>query len=254
MKILISNDDGIESNGIHELAKAVRSLGDVTIVAPHRERSTAGHALTLHKPLRIAKIEEGVYTTSGTPADCIYLGIREILKEKPDLILSGINWGANLGTDVYYSGTVAAAREAALMNVKSYAFSMVDMRQIFPAEPSEDRRFSMAAAMARDIIDRTIGLDFPKHSLLNVNIPNWDKNRIKPVRITRQGFRYYASEVVKRKDPRGKDYFWIGGNYLGYEPSKDCDCQAIFEGHATLTPLTIDGTHNEFYTTLTKSF
>ena len=191
MKILISNDDGIDSPGIQRLAESVSTLGDVTVVAPHRERSTAGHSLTLHKPLRIHRRPESTngtqYSTSGTPADCIYLGTREILKELPDVILAGVNNGANLGTDVHYSGTVAAAREGALMNIRSYAFSLV----YFPGpngEPGEPMRFDMAAAIAREVIDKTIGLEFPKHTLINVNIPNIDRSKILGLRIARQGF------------------------------------------------------------------
>src|SRR4051812_40377506 len=141
MRILIANDDGIESPGIQALANAAAELGEVIVVAPHRERSTAGHSLTLHKPLRIHTVGKNRYSTSGTPADCIYLGVREILKEKPDLVLSGLNCGANLGTDIYYSGTVAAAREGALLKIPSYAFSMVDLRQIDPKSPAEPMRY-----------------------------------------------------------------------------------------------------------------
>ncbi len=251
MKILISNDDGIDSPGIQCLAASAASLGDVTVVAPHRERSTAGHSLTLHKPLRIHRRESGLgkqYSTSGTPADCIYLGTREIMKELPDVILAGINNGANLGTDVHYSGTVAAAREGALMNVRSYAFSLVH----FPGAKGEPEamRFDMAGEIARDVIEKTLGLEFPKHTLINVNIPNIERSRIRGVKIARQGFRYYSNEVLRRTDPRGKEYYWIGGSYQGFEASDVSDCHAVNEGWVSITPITIDCTHNEFYTTL----
>lgn len=246
MRILISNDDGIDSPGIQALAREVAVLGEVTVVAPQRERSTAGHSLTLHKPLRIHRRGERQYATSGTPADCIYLGIREIMKEKPDIILSGVNAGANLGTDVHYSGTVAAAREGALMNIPSYAFSLVH----FPGD--ETMRYEAAARVARQVVEATRATAFPKHTLLNVNIPNLEPEKIHGVRVARQGFRYYSSDVTRRTDPRGKDYYWIGGAYVGFEQSDVSDCHAVNEGYVSVTPLTIDCTHNDFYTTLTS--
>ena len=249
MKILIANDDGIESPGIQRLADAMEGLGEVTVVAPHRERSTSGHSLTLHKPLRIFQVRPGRYATTGTPADCIYLGMREILKAEPDIILSGINAGANLGTDVHYSGTVAAAREGALMNIRSYAFSMVEMPGV-PGQPREPWRFEMAAEIAREVVETTRNIPFPTHTLLNVNIPNWDRQRIKGVRVARQGFRYYSNEVSRRQDPRGRDYYWIGGGYLGFERGDETDCHFVNEGWVSVAPLSIDCTHNQFYTTL----
>lgn len=250
MKILISNDDGIHSPGIHALAAMARTLGEVTVVAPDRERSTSGHSLTLHKPLRVHAHGDGVYSTSGSPPDCIYLGLREILKSKPDLILSGINCGANLGTDVHYSGTVAAAREGALMNIRSYAISMVDMRQITPGHAKEDMRFEMGASVAKEVILATREIPFPAHTFLNVNIPNRPRDELQAIQVARQGFRFYSNEAIKRTDPRGKDYFWIGGSYLGFENSEASDCQAAQNLAVTVTPLTIDCTHNEFYATL----
>ena len=254
MKILIANDDGIDSPGISALADAVKDLGQVVVVAPNRERSTSGHSLTLHKPLRIAELGPGRYATSGTPADCIYIGMREILKAKPDLILSGINCGANLGTDIHYSGTVAAAREGALMNIKSYAFSLVDIPK---QEANLGRRpldYAMGARFARDIVLKTMGMEFPSHTLLNVNIPNTDHHKILGVRVARQGFRYYANEVSKRQDPRGRDYYWIGGGYLGFEKLGNTDCDAVDAGYVAIVPITIENTHNAFYATLSSQF
>lgn len=258
MKILISNDDGIESPGILELAKAVSILGEVTVVAPHRERSTSGHSLTLHKPLRLFKLRDGYYSTTGTPADCVYMGIREVMKTKPDLILSGINTGANLGTDIYYSGTVAAAREGALMNIPSYAFSLVDMK-LKGAEKGEGlpqklpMNFKMAADFAVTILQKTTPVPFPKHTLLNINVPNVAKSEIKGIQFARQGFRYYMNEVAKRTDPRGKDYYWIGGAYAGFEDQTGSDCNLVDQHYVSIVPITIDCTHNDFYTTLKSS-
>lgn len=250
MKILIANDDGVESKGIHALAEAVRKLGDVTVVAPHRERSTSGHSLTLHKPLRVYEVKPGYYGTTGTPADCIYLGMRQVLKADPDLILSGINAGANLGTDVHYSGTVAAAREGALMNIPSYAFSLVTFPSRDPKEPQTPLNYEMAARVALKVIEATRAVPFPKHTLLNVNIPNIEASEIRGMKITRQGFRYYANEVTRRSDPRGRDYYWIGGPYVGFEKGEASDCHAVNEKYVAITPITIDCTHNDFYTTL----
>lgn len=250
MRILISNDDGIDSEGIAALARAARDFGEVTVVAPVRERSTSGHSLTLHKPLRIYDRGNGRYATSGSPADCIYLGTREILKTLPDVILSGINHGANLGTDVFYSGTVAAAREGALMNLKSYAFSLM-FQPPFSATPLH---FSTAEHYVREILQATLSENFPAHTLLNSNIPNLPLAQVKGVRLARQGFRFYSNDVARREDPRGKPYYWLGGNYLGFEKETYSDCHVVEEGYVSLTPLTIDCTDNKFYTTLESSF
>lgn len=247
MRILISNDDGIQSEGIAALSKAAEKFGEVTVVAPHRERSTAGHSLTLHKPLRIAHLSGNMYSTTGTPADCIYLGIREILKAEPDLILSGINAGANLGTDVHYSGTVAAAREGALMNIRSIAFSLVANPSTPPKLPQDSLRFGEAAAIAADVLEKVLTIPFPSHTLLNVNIPSLPRNQVKGIAVARQGFRYYSNEVLCRQDPRGKNYYWIGGAYSGFEQSADSDCRAVMDGKVAVTPITIDCTHQEFY-------
>jgi len=253
VKILVSNDDGFDSPGIQLLAKAVESLGEVYIVAPHRERSTAGHSLTLHKPLRIIQHGPRQFATSGTPADCIYLGIHHILQGKPDIILSGINRGANLGTDVFYSGTVAAAREGALMNIRSYSFSMVDVEALNLGE-RQPFRFEMAAEIAQRVVLQTLSLKFPPHTLLNVNIPNIERKLIRGIEIARQGFRHYKTEVTRGTDPRGKEYFWVGGPYRGFEKSEVSDCHAVEERKVSVTPLTIDCTHNEFYGSLKSQF
>ncbi len=245
MRILISNDDGVDSPGILILAKAMEKVGEVTVVAPERERSTAGHSLTLHKPLRVTQVEKNIYSTSGTPADCVYIGGREIMSSPPDIVLSGINKGANLGTDVHYSGTVAAARQGAMENIKSYAFSLVYFKG-----SDAPLQWEMAAEVACSIVMKTHQMKFPPHTLLNVNIPSVSRDKIKGIHVARQGFRYYSNEVLKRQDPRGKEYYWIGGTYESFEPMAESDCHAVHEGFVSLTPLTVDCTHKEFYTTL----
>ncbi len=235
MKILVSNDDGIESPGIHLLAERLGELGEVTIVAPHRERSTAGHSLTLHKPVRILNVGKNKFATTGTPADCIYLGVYEVLKSKPDLIVSGINAGANLGTDVHYSGTVAAAREGALMNIPSYAVSLVELKR----NAGEERpafRYAMAAEIALNIVKETKGIKFPNHTLLNINVPNLAKEEIKGTKIARQGFRYYEPTVTRGMDPRGKAYYWVGGPYKGLKKGKT-QIAILSRNHGFLSPL-----------------
>ena len=253
MNILISNDDGIHSLGLNALATAAKEFGEVYVVAPHRERSTAGHSLTLHKPLRIFEVDQNRYAATGTPADCIFLGVREVLKKKPDLILSGINLGANLGTDVHYSGTVAAAREGALMGVTSVAFSLVDHQAIskFPKEPLD---FETGTHWAREVLSLVVGKSFPPRGLLNVNIPSLPAADVKGIRLARQGVRFYSNEISRRTDPRGKDYFWIGGAYEGFEANPMSDCHGLDQGYVTVTPLNIDATHEAFMGELRESF
>jgi len=252
MKILISNDDGLESIGIQELGKAFSKKGDVTIVAPERERSTVSHSLTLHKPLRVYHRPDmgNQYAVSGSPADCVYVAVREIIKEKPDLLLSGINRGANLGNDIFYSGTVAAAREGAQLGIPSYAFSLVYDDGSTPTR--ED--FAEAALIAVEVVERCRKITFPAQTLLNVNIPKIESSQRKGICVARQGIRHYANSVMKREDPRGKSYFWLGGNYERFEPIPETDCSLLHDGWTTIVPLNLDTTHNEFYATLKREF
>ncbi len=183
---------------------------------------------------------------SGSPADCVYMGVREILKGMPDLLLSGINRGANLGNDIFYSGTVAAAREGAQLGIPSYAFSLVYDKG--PAPTNED--FDEAAQIAVEVVERCSQIQFPKQTLLNVNIPKIPKEQRKGIRVARQGVRHYANSVLKREDPRGSHYYWLGGTYERFEPIDDSDCALCAEGWTTIVPLNLDTTHNDFYATL----
>ena len=243
MKILISNDDGIDSVGIQCLARAARHLGDVVVVAPERERSTVSHSLTLHKPLRVYERGATQFAVSGSPADCVYIGMREVLHAKPDVVLSGINRGANLGNDIFYSGTVAAAREAALLGIPSYAFSLVYDDGSSPSEAD----FSEAADIAVEVVRKCQAVPFPTQSLLNVNIPKIAAGERKGICVARQGFRHYSNAVQRREDPRGKAYFWLGGTYERFEPIENSDCALLAQGWTTVVPLTLDTTHNEFF-------
>jgi 5'-nucleotidase len=200
------------------------------------------------------EVGDGWFATTGTPADCVYLGVRHILKRKPDLIVSGINAGANLGTDVFYSGTVAAAREAALMGVKSVAFSLVDSPHATEKIAEQPMHFDDAAKIAVQAVEKLVGIELPKYSYINVNIPNVPQSEISGFRIARQGVRHYANDVTTRIDPRGKAYHWIGGNYVGFEPDPDCDCTALDQRWVSITPLSVDCTHNEAYATLKQRF
>lgn len=256
MKILISNDDGVLAPGIEALAKEFSRDHDVVVVAPERERSTTGHSLTLHKPLRLYRHGPRTFAVSGGPADCIYLGMSEVFKGKrPDLVLSGINRGANLGQDVFYSGTASAAREAANLGVPAMAVSLaVDF-----ANPNPPSHYKTAAKYARKAlaaalkafggkgIDRASLRKWPQGMMLNVNVPDLPLAQIKGIRPATQGYRIYGSKILKRSDSRGRDYFWIGGSYEGYRPIPESDCWWVDRGYVALTPLELDTTLTSVY-------
>lgn len=241
MKILLSNDDGVHALGLKILYDELKKLGTVKVVAPLEEKSTTGHSLTLHKPLRLIQMEnKDFYGVNGSPADCIYLGLKQVLKYEPDIIVSGINRGANLGQDIYYSGTVSAAREACIIGIPSYAVSLdVDFKS---RKPESKLHFKTAAKMAVKVIKEYQKRKFPKYTLLNINVPDVPMNKIKGIMPARQGFRHYSGAVVRRVDHRGKDYYWVGGQYAGFEKEHDTDCAKVDEGFVTVTPLKLDAT------------
>jgi len=241
--ILVSNDDGIHSEGIKALARALKRVGEVFIVAPDRERSAASHSLTLHKPLRVEKIGPNAYAINGTPTDCINLAVNGILKKRPDLVVSGINKGGNLGDDVTYSGTVSAAMEGTLLSIPSFAISLVSIsRENFDFKNAA--RF--AARLARFILKNRL----PKDTLLNINVPDVDE--IKGYRITKQGKRLYGDAVVEKVDPRGKKYYWIGGDILKWEGGEDTDFKAITSNFISITPVHLDMTNYASFKELHK--
>jgi 5'-nucleotidase len=206
--ILVSNDDGVRSEGIEALAEALKDLGTVYVVAPDRERSAASHSLSLTHPLRVEKVSPRVYSVDGTPTDCVNLGVNGILRgKKIDLLVSGINKGANLGDDITYSGTVSAAMEGTLLGIPSIAVSLVTRTRF---------RFDTAAAMAVDVARKVLKRGLPDDTLLNVNVPN---------------------------DPRGKKYYWIGGDHLNSEDVPGSDLEAIEEGFISVTPIHLDLTN-----------
>lgn len=244
MNILISNDDGVDALGLEVLANELSRIGKVTVVAPSDEKSTTGHSLTIHKPLRIRQRSNGFYSVSGSPADCVYLGVREILSRKPDWVISGINRGANLGQDVFYSGTVSAAREAAIMGLPAMAVSLaIDFKKSYR---EKDFHYSSAARLIRQLMSSWEDLTLPHGTLLNVNVPDRPFEKIKGLSITRQGFRHYGGTVLKRRDHRGRDYFWVGGQYRGFAGDEDSDCVAVDQGFASVTPLKLDTTDGPF--------
>jgi 5'-nucleotidase len=253
IEILIANDDGIKSQGIQALAKALQKVGNVTVVAPEREQSTMGHALTLHKPVRLFHVhaEKGMnqWALSGTPADCVYMGIRYVLKKRPDIIVSGINNGVNLGNDIYYSGTIAAAREGAVLDIPAIACSLDYMSE--PGSKSNPN-FDTAAKYIAHLVPQVLKNRLPSNCLLNVNFPNLPFDKIKGVRISRQGFRIYTDAVKELKDSRGKSYFWLAGTYAGFRPIEGSDCEVIDRGFISITPCRIDVTQYEFMENLSQ--
>lgn len=253
MKILLSNDDSVHADGIKVLAKFLSKIADVTIVAPLEEKSTTGHSLTLHKPLRLIQMEKKTFAVNGSPADCIHLGLSEVFKGKcPDLVVSGINRGANLGQDVFYSGTVSAAREAAIMGIPALA---VSLDVAFNSRPKEsDLHYETSAEYAVKVIKEFYlnknKIKIPTRTLLNLNTPDLPFKKVKGLRFAPQGFRHYGGSILKRVDHRGKEYFWVGGKYHGYEKREGSDCYVVGEGYASLTPLSLDTTDHAFLNVL----
>ena len=233
MRFLLSNDDGIQATGLAVLERVVRELGSVDVVAPDRERSGAGHSLTLHHPLRVAEITPAHWAVSGTPTDCVLLALEELLPERPDWVLSGINHGPNMGEDVTYSGTVAAAMEGTILGIPSIALS-IGGREDFQLDALEET--------LRRLIQMLLEFPLEANQLLNVNIPNLPPEKIRGVRVTRLGSRQYHDAVVRQQDPRGRDYFWIGGSGPEWAMDERSDAFAIAEGFISLTPLRLDMT------------
>ena len=251
LKILISNDDGVYSWGLEVLHKHLKKLGQTWVVAPLEEKSTTGHSLTIHKPLRVQQLENGFYGVSGSPADCVYIGIREVIKSMPDIVISGINRGGNLGQDVYYSGTVSAAREACILGLPAIAVSCnIDPKK---RKSEHEVHFETAAKSIVKLLKEFSYKDIPKHTLLNVNVPDVPMSRIKGFRASRQGFRYYSGTILKRVDHRGRPYFWIGGQYKGYHNETGTDCHAVADNYVSVTPVQLDCTNNDFLKTLEVS-
>ena len=230
--ILVTNDDGVQSDGIHALADAMKPLGDVIIVGPLQEASAIGHALTLRRPLRIEPISEGIYGVDGTPTDCVNLACEIILKRLPDLVVSGINKGWNLGDDITYSGTVSGALEAALLGCPGIAVSLKRTRGVFDFGPSAQA----AATVAKMVLAKGI----PARTLLNINVP---LGIPKGLRVTTQAKRNHVTQIDSRTDPRGSAYYWIEEALDEYHPdSGKTDYETVMAGYTSVTPLQPDMT------------
>ncbi len=234
--ILISNDDGIYARGLQVLYEELKGLGKIYVVAPDRERSAVSHALSLYRPLRVKEVKKNFFAVDGTPTDCVNIAINGLLPEKPDFVVSGINYGPNLGDDITYSGTVSAAVEGCLLGLPSMAFSL--------ATHDSPAYFRPAGRMARKLVEVFLDVGIPRGTILNVNFPNKRKcSFYKGIRFTRQGKRKYGEAIVEKIDPRGRKYYWIGGKELGYENIPDSDIVAVEEGYISITPIHLDLTN-----------
>lgn len=247
MRVLITNDDGISSPGLIALAQAFEGAADTVVVAPEQERSATGHAITLHKPLRAhpAQIPGSrirAWATNGTPADCVALGILDLLEgQRPDVVLSGINVGPNMGRDLTYSGTVSGAMEGAIFGVPSIAVSIGAFRNPIFTVAGE-----FAVQLARAILERGL----PDDTLLNVNVPNLPSEEIAGIAITRQGTRRYVSRLEKRTDPRGRIYYWLTGEPAPLPDEEGTDSWALASGRISVTPIGLDMTDGDLRRTL----
>lgn len=237
MKVLLTNDDGINAPGLNALYLAVKEIGEVMIVAPDAERSAMGHAITTVDPLRVVEIKKNgeLYgmAVSGTPADCVKIAINALLTKRPDLVISGINQGPNTGINVIYSGTVSAATEATMLGIPAFAISI---------DSFTTKEFSYAATFAAGLARRISEQRLPKGVLLNVNVPAIPAGEIKGVRVTRQGMARFTEEFHKRIDPRGRAYWWLGGELMDEEDAVGTDSAALRDGMVSVTPLHYDMT------------
>lgn len=239
MRILISNDDGYRARGIIALREALKGLGDLTVVAPDRNRSGASNSLTLEVPLRVAQSEPDVYFVQGTPTDCVHLAISGLFPFEPDMVVSGINDGSNLGDDVLYSGTVAAATEGRFLGKPAVAISL----NTDGLRGDATRHFETGAHFARVIVER-LQADPYGRAVLNVNVPNIPVQDVKGIKVTRLGNRHRAEAVIRAEDPRGRPVYWIGPAGAGQDAGPGTDFHAVSEGYVSVTPLTVDLTNH----------
>lgn len=232
MRILVSNDDGVHAEGIRALSEALAACGEVIVVAPDRNRSGASHSLTLEVPLRVTRVAEtGYHAVKGTPTDCVHLAVNELVRPEPDMVVAGINHGANLGDDVIYSGTVAAATEGRHLGFPSLAISLVGKTH-----------FATAAHYAAQLVKGMMVHPLPADQILNVNVPDLPLDQIKGIRVTRLGNRHRAESVICSEDPRGQPIYWIGPPGSQQDAGEGTDFAAIEQGYVSITPLTIDMT------------
>jgi len=242
LKILVSNDDGIDSHGIHVLATALKEMGDVTVVAPRTEQSAAGHSITMQIPLRVTEYYKGNeffgYAVQGTPADCIKMGIKNIMKSPPDIVISGINNGSNAAINIIYSGTVSAAREAAIMDVPSIAVSVTNHYV---------KNYAVAAKIAVRLAKLVCKNKLQNGTLLNVNVPDLPEDEIKGIMVTKQGKSKWDDVYEERQDPYGNNYYWLTGNMINLDKDLDKDHFAIENDYVAITPIHFDLTDYEMF-------
>jgi 5'-nucleotidase len=240
MRLLVTNDDGILAHGIECLIAAAEPLGEVTVVAPDREQSATSHSLTLHHPLRPVQRGPQRWQVDGTPTDCVMLAIEALMPERPDWVLSGINHGQNMGEDVLYSGTVAAAMEGLALGVPSVAISFAggDLRA------DVGRLRDQVAVLTRVLAHITAMETLPRDTLLNINLPPCPGDQVKGIRLTRLGRRVYSQSVTPMKDPWGRAIYWIGGGDITWSGEADSDFRAIEDGYVSITPLHLDLTYH----------
>jgi 5'-nucleotidase len=249
--ILITNDDGITAPGIRNLVEAVKDLGKIVVVAPDKAQSGMGHAITIGHPLRMTRMdmfgEIEAWQTSGTPVDCVKLAVDKILHGKPDICLSGINHGANHSINVIYSGTMSAAMEASIESIPSIGFSLLDY--------SYEADFSAARYYVKKIVSSLLSQKkLDKHLLLNVNIPSIPKELIKGVKVCRQAYAKYEEDFEERKDPHGKKYYWLTGEFINFDKGKDTDVWALKNNYVSVVPVQFDLTNYKLKSQLEKNW
>lgn len=234
-RLLCTNDDGIHAVGLEVLSSAASSLGHVQVVAPDRQQSASSHSLTLHRPLRATRLDPDTYTIDGTPTDCVLVAVNSLLERRPHFVLSGINHGPNMGEDVLYSGTVAAAMEGTILGIPSVAISHVG---------GESHRLPEYEPVVRELLTILVRRhDFPAETFFNVNIPEVPADEIRGIRVTSLGRRVYSDSLTRRLDPRGREYFWIGGGESHWSGREDSDFRAVQAGYVSVTPLHLDLTN-----------
>ena len=239
MKLLCTNDDGILAHGLECLIRAAEPLGEVSVVAPDREQSATSHSLTLHHPLRPVQRGERRFQVDGTPTDCVMLAVEALMPARPDFVLSGINHGQNMGEDVLYSGTVAAAMEGLALGIPSIAISFAGGDLRADVSMLDDQVEVLTPLLSHLTSLRA----FPPQTLLNVNLPPLPASQIKGVRLTRLGRRVYSDSLKPMRDPWGRDIFWIGGGSIAWQGLEDSDFRAVQDGYISVTPLHLDLTH-----------
>lgn len=248
--ILITNDDGITAPGIRSLVESVRDIGKIVVVAPDKAQSGMGHAITIGQPLRLHKVQmfDGIesWSCTGTPVDCVKLAVDKVLHRKPDLCLSGINHGANHSINVIYSGTMSAALEAAIESIPSAGFSLLDY--------SIEADFTGAKKYARLIVEKMLSTKLEKHTVLNVNIPSIHESLLHGIKICRQAYAKYEEDFIERKDPHGKHYYWLTGEFVNFDKGKDTDVWALAHQYVSIVPVQFDLTNYALKSKLEKTW